>query len=299
MKNQKIKRFIPVFLFLSIPMFITSCYDDFSGGVYQHIETKKHLLNVLKDFAISEKEKDADAHRDLFLSSSSSVNFVLKNNGNPNLVSLSRDQWIGFFTSWDYEYFAEYSDVKFYIEDGIALDSHHFQGVRDGIDDLYGNDIFLYVKTPAGWKIVTLSSTIVAPDDTTDYSVVPIIEESPEQLLFDFEEYYNQQKESEFKSLFLSELTSCFIVDEVFEDTYSDEVHSVNGFFNEVIAGQKIVFSHTKTKIKDQFTGVISSSYKIIDETGQIIEKGKMLSALAGTPNNGWKIAGMVFSVHP
>lgn len=300
MKNQIVKKSIPVFLFLVSGLLITSCSDDFSGEINEQIKTKKELIKVLRDFAVSEKEKDADTHRELFLSGSSSVNFVLKNEGNPNIASLSRDQWIGFFTSWEYEYFAEYSDIKFYIEDGIAIDSHIFQGVRDGANDLYGNDLFLYVKTPSKWKIVALASTVVTPDDTTDYEMVPDIEESAEQLLLNFEKHYNQQNESEFIGLFLNELTSCFTVDEVFEDTYSDDVHSAKGFFNEAVSGRGIVFSDTKTEIKDQFTAVISSSYKIIDETtGHIKEQGKMLSTLAGTPSNGWKIAGMVFSINP
>ena len=49
--------------------------------------------------------------------------------------------------------------------------------------------------------------------------------------------------------------------------------------------------------MKDQFTAILSSSFDIIDSEGKMIQKGELLSIVAGTTGIGWKIAGMVFSV--
>ncbi|MEO0527364.1 MAG: hypothetical protein AAFZ89_09065 [Bacteroidota bacterium] len=278
---------------------LIGCIDNFGGGPRKQKETREALGKILQDFVITEEAKDGANHSQLYVSNGSTVNFVLKSNGNPVITNLTRDQWIGFFTSWDYEYFPVYSDIDFTIKRGMALDSHLFQGFRDGQPDLFGNDIFLYVKTPDGWKIVSLSSTITAPDDTTDYDAIGPLEASPYMVFDHFTRTMEQQDFEAFTGLFINETAPCFRFQKEFDVPYSQDAHTASAFFRETqekTPGGTINFQALKIEIKDQYTAQVSSSYNLKNDYG-IVEKGEILATLAGTPTDGWKITAMLFSI--
>ncbi len=297
--KQKKKLVMSYTLVIALLIFNCGCVNDYLGGGPSKNETKEALNQILVDFAVTEEEKNAEAHGALYLSENAMVNFVLKSNGNPSVASLTRDQWIGFFTSWDYEYFPVYSDINFSIEKGLAADSHLFQGFRDGNEDLFGNDLFVYVNTPEGWKIVSLSSTITAPDDTTDYSDLEI-EASTHTVFENFKTAFDARSETEFTSLFSTPTAPCFRFKKVFSETYDTNAHTAGVFLdqlNGLPSTIKIDFQRLKIEVKDQYTALASATYTI-SKRAKKLEKGRLLTTLVGTPSDGWKISAMLFSIN-
>lgn len=295
------KKFTTIYFAFAIALLIlhTGCVNDYLGSGPSKKETKEELQQLLVDFAVTEEDKNAEGHAALYLSENSTVNFVLKSNGSPAIATLTRDQWIGFFTSWDYDYFPVYSDIEFSIEKGLAADSHLFQGFRDGNEDLFGNDLFVYVHTPEGWKIVSLSSTITAPDDTTDYSDLEI--EASTQVIFqDFKTAFDSRAATDFTSLFSTPTAPCFRFKKVFSETYDANTHTAGVFLeqlNGLPSNIKIDFQRLNIDVKDQYTALASASYTI-SKGAKKLEKGRLLTTLVGTPSEGWKISAMVFSIN-
>ncbi|MGB7395947.1 MAG: hypothetical protein WA913_16290 [Pricia sp.] len=300
MRNRLKSKSQLLFVTLAVCLLSASCIKDYIGGPKAYKEDKKELKDVLQDFAFTEEEKDAEGHAALYLSPFSTTNFVQKNFGSPFAVSLTLDQWIGFFTSWDYEYFPVYSDIKFMIKSGMAIDSHQFQGFRDGEPDLFGHDFFVYIDTPDGWKIVSLTSTVTQPDDTTDYNSVEPVSGNPEAVFGNFEDSFGAVDGDTFQSLFISGTAPCIRFKKSFTAAYSDEVDSATGFFAQLPganSGLEMDFDHIDVRIKDGYVAVASATYTMRDN-GKLVEKGRMMATLAGTPPEGWRITAALFSVY-
>ncbi len=279
-------------------IWLTGCIADYKGGGPSKTETRSELRQLLSEFAVSEEEKNAEAHRALYLSDAATVNFVLKNNGSPNTATLTRDQWIGFFTSWDYEYFPVYSDIEFTIKKGMALDSHLFQGFRDGEEDLFGNDLFMYVNTNEGWKIVSLSATITAPDDPTDYTDLQI-GSNPETLFKELKNAFDSKDQDAFDQSFIAPNAPCFRFKNRFTENFTANAHTAGVFLHQldgIDANAQIDFSNIKLSIKDGYTARASASYTIALGR-RTIEKGNLLATFIGTLEQGWKLSAMVFSI--
>lgn len=261
--------------------------------------TKTKINKILEEFARTEENKDKEGHRALFVSPSSRLNFVFKNNNNPFVVELERDIWIEVFSGWDYDYYPVYSNVEYYIEQGVAIDRHDFQGYKNGEKDIYGTDLFMYVETDKGLKILNISSTIVNPDDQTDYASLSMMNSSPQVALESFEQGINGRDSLLFNSAFTSLNASCFRIGHKLKEAYSDELHSAKAFYKsmpEDIKGVKLELENPEIDIHDQLTAVASSEYSIYKD-GVVLEKGKILATLVATPASGWKISSMALSV--
>lgn len=304
MKSQFTMKKATVFLLALIASaFFFSCeFIDFDGenpAPNPNPATKDKIDHILEEFTISEEEKDGETHRKLFLSASSQVNFVLKNYGNPYLAPLTRDQWIGFFSSWDYDYYPVYTDHHCYIENGVAINRHFFQGYKNETEDIYGTDLFMFVDTQEGWKILNLSATVVNPDDHTDYPAISLGNTMPSDALDSFEKGFNEKDFPSFESAFTSSNASCFRIKNKLKEAYSDDEHSALAFYESIpanISGLNIQLDQEDISVHDQMTAVASSTYTI-RKGHLVLEQGKMLATLVATPDMGWKISAIVFSI--
>lgn len=294
--------FITCFVFFLIST--TSCSLIFDEDFGRHKGNgNKNLKNevdaLMEEFASTEENKDAEGHRKLFLSGSSRLNFLLKNYGSPYLVSLSREEWIGFFTSWDYDYYPVYSDIEYYFGNAMAVDKHLFQGFKNNDPDISGVDLFMYIKTPDGLKLVNVSSIILNPDDQFDYESLDPIATSPEVALSSFIEGTNNKDQGKFESAFHSNAVPCFRFKNTFNEEYDDSKHSSSAFFNtipEELNGLKINLSHLRVDISDKWAAVAKSDYSI-KSGGKVVETGEMLATIVATREGGWKITGLMLSV--
>ena len=296
---SKNKNHYVVFLFFISSLLMSCDYLPGGGGGDHHdLIVKKEILAIQEEFIKSETNKDADAHRLLFISEASPVDFAFKNYGEPYIANLNREIWIQVFTGWDYEYYPEYFETEFFIEKGMAIDSHQFQGYKNEVSDLHGNDLFMYIETEAGWKLLGLTSTIINPDDITDYSTLDLVSANPNEVLTKFKTGFNEANSSVFETAFTSATTPCLRFNNKFKGAYSESSHTAATFFSdltEVSDAIKIDFNNVSIEIKDQLTAVVSASYEINGE--EFNEKGKMLAMLAATPDLGWKITAMAFSI--
>ncbi len=257
---------------------------------------KKEVSKEIAAFRQSEEEKNAETHRALYLSDQSALNLVLKQYGNPFIVSLPRDQWIGFFTSWDYAYYPVYTNQVFYVGNGMTINHHPFQGYKNEKPDIYGEDLFTYVQTANGWKLVNVTATIVNPDDTTNYKSKVWVSQNPAQVLVDVEKGVTTANWKLFSAAFLQEGVPCFQFTDVFTEPYETGKHSAKSFFDLLTSGNREMnLRHTKVTIHDQLTAHASADY-VIHVQGKVETKGEMLATLAATPNAGWKITSMMYS---
>lgn len=303
MKSQMHMKKSVLFLFsLLVSTYFSSCelvdFEKGAGHPKKSGSTITKINKVMEEFVTTEGNKDQEGHRALYVSPSSKLNFVFKNYNNPFLVELERDVWIHVFSSWDYEYYPVYSNTKFYIEQGVVIDRHDFQGYRDGVKDIFGNDLFMYLETEEGWKILNISSTIVNPDDETDYSG-SIISTSPSTALEAFQTGFNERDSALFKSAFTNVNASCVRFRDKFLEDYSNELHSSQAFYSslpEGMDGLKLELTRLKIDTHDQLTAVATSEYNITKD-GYPIEKGKVLATLIATPEQGWKISSMALSI--
>lgn len=289
------KIILPIFC-ASLYLFSACEYLDYpsSPGPDYTRSAKQEINDQLDIFIESETNKDGDAHRQLFLSESSPINFVLKNYGNPFVFSLQRDSWIGFFLSWDYAYYPVYSEQSFFIEKGVAIEKNRFLGFKNEAEDIYGTDQFMFVKTSDDWKILDLSSVIINPDDTVDYQSLKLVNSSPDSIMHVFQTALKEGYQEDFLSSFISDSSPCVMINETFSGTFDNEAHTATAFYD-TIDKEQFDFGAVEITIHDDLLAVAEQTY-VVKLNGEIVDHGKILASLTGSPGQEWKISALVFT---
>jgi hypothetical protein len=266
--------------------------DEMNGTATLH-STEDTLMLVLNEFARTEMTKDGDGHRLLFVSPNCKMNFALMDANPPVIASLDIEKWIGVFSSWPYNYQVEYSGFEFETKNGIAFDSHHFQGYKDGKENVHGTDLFTFIRTSSGWKILNVSSTIFS--DTSHYVQLPSKSTTPKIVLTSLVKAVNERDQEKFLSSFLDTSTPCLRVRGSFDETYNQDLHGATGFFNSLQPDSNLSLEKLDITVKDGAVAFCSSRYSVGDGKKKI-QGGEMLATLVFTPENGWKITALSFS---
>jgi hypothetical protein len=257
------------------------------------------LKALLYRFSATEMAKDATHHRELFAPPLGKMNFILMNHGTPSVASLGVEEWIRVFTTWAYDYCVDYSEIEFETGNGVAVDSHHFQGYKNGVKDIHGTDLFMFIRTVTGWKIISVSSSIFNPGDSVDYSIAKSVPDSPEMFLQSVVDAINQHDKEKFVSGFLNSSTPCLRFARLFTGEYNAGTHGADDLFNSFAVNEpdcKLILTNIKLAVKDHYLALGSSEYFIKDGY-ETVEVGKVVVTMVLTPSDGWKISGMVLSI--
>ena len=256
------------------------------------------LRALVDGFRETLANKNGAAHATLFLSPSSQLNLPQKNYGDPVFLNLSLATWISAFTGWDFDYYTEYTNDVFTIKNGVAIETVDFEGFQDNVRVRYGMDQFMHINTSEGWKILNISSTIVNADDETDYSLLPAIINTPNDIFDTLSLGLNERNTDTFGDAFLTAGAACLSINNQFDGEYDSSLHSANAYyqsFETLGSNVQIGFANLSFEINDQLTAVATGDYSIT-QGDSVLEQGELLGNMVATPTIGWKISSLVFT---
>lgn len=258
---------------------------------------EQKIKNVYETFERTVSQKNVNGHLALFLSPITKVNISLKSNGNPENNLINATTWTRYFSRPE-TYQVDISETKINVHDNVAFSEARFDLLRNTGYTGFGIDLFMYVKTPQGWKYVVLNNTYQDNTDTTDYDNFNI-DSNPIDLLLNMANHFNSKNDVAFKSIFLNPRMPCFMFENEFSDTFDVAKHTAKGFSDNFLSDAlnlKISISNNETKIIDHYMAKSTSDVVIMQDDRVYIE-GKIHTTYLGDTTNGWKISAMVISI--
>ena len=285
------RRFAPLLL-----CFLMQCgkHDQPESAVLD--STRKELFKALEEFATTEKNKDAEGHKRLFLSGHSTVNFLLANNGKLSIASPTVDQWIGIFTGWPYDYFVKYQDYKFYLAQSVAIERHRFYGYKNNEPQINGEDVFTLVQSEGGWKVANVSSIVFNANDTSDYELDTPLHEDPKIALKKLQLSVNTGDTAMLNDIFTATASPLLIW-----DAKKNAITDCRALLMERLAEKKSMhlnpdFVSVQVTVYDKYLAVATLPC-VFDGFDDSARKGTLLVTLIFSPgDNAWKISSAALS---
>lgn len=288
-----VKFFAGIALFVSTQF--VSCLRQDADSPKPHTERdKKEIQQIIEVFRTTLKTKDTTLHKSLYVSSLSPINFNLKNQGNPFIFSLITSSWGDFYATIP-DYYADYSTPTITVQNGVGISNHHFESYKSGVVDHRGNDMFMYIKTALGFKILSINSTLVAGTDLTDYSSL-YVSGNPKDPFNVFTNALNTRDYMAYAKAFLNEAVPCFAFKKQLNSVYSDAEHNSKAFFEALPIGATITITDLKTTVRDQLTAEAVAEF-YINRNGKVLERGTLMATVIATKDMPWKISTLVFSL--
>lgn len=209
------------------------------------------------------------------------VHFVLNglqfeqyNLGNPNLHEL------------------RISNTEFFIYNGFAVSWADYDEYENSNPIGKGVDLFYYIKTAEGWKLATTNNTYILTGDNTDYEATQPMTTIPISKVQEMVNAFNEEDKDTFLSAFATKAPFIVLSGALGED-YSNDIHTASAFIDCALNDAndfKLSISNETIEIQDQFLAKVEADYSLSVESG-VIESGKMVLTLIGTPQGGWKIS--------
>lgn len=259
---------------------------------------KADLEELYGKFEKYVKEKNKEAFLKLFVHEFGRLNIVSKKKGVPKMFLNTATTWANSFTRNELPYRVDISDTEYEWSNNVAISVAHFDNVSNNVKNGFGKDVFMYVKTSLGWKLLLTNNTYIALDDDFDYSKLQI--EAPLKSALDsMLSTFNRRDADGFVNTFASSLMPCFSFSEVFSEAYSTTNHVVKAFSDSLLDKKyalTLELEGTEALVNDDYLGKSISGFTMKYD-GQDYLKGKMFATYVATPNRGWKISALVFSI--
>jgi hypothetical protein len=255
------------------------------------------LKTVYLDFESTVADKKAAEHLALYLNDDVNVNILVKSNESFSFLERDAYRWSRSFSRpWPYR--VDISETEFELYGNTALSIARFDEVERDVTNGYGIDLFLYTKTTNGWKYSTLNNTYNDLNDNFDYSTLPL-DSTPLDRLKDIQLMLNQDDSTGFKELFSNANAPCFIInnplntDESLEYTVSD---FIDIYFSKNY-NLSLEIDNSEFEFFDDFLAKSVSNFSLKSDN-ETFATGKAVATYIATPNAGWKLSALVFSVN-
>lgn len=129
--------------------------------------TAKAINKVYSDFELAVKDKNTALLKSTFLSEKTQLNAYIRTPSGLRLNIFPLKVWTDFLGKITDPYHIEISNIEIESSDNIAYSVADFTEFYLGDSISAGKDLFVYINTSSGWKIVSLSNTAtVFPKDS-------------------------------------------------------------------------------------------------------------------------------------
>ncbi|MBV6645863.1 MAG: T9SS type A sorting domain-containing protein [Cyclobacteriaceae bacterium] len=272
---------------------LLSTYTTWSNN----LQDSSDVAEVYLAFEETVADKQTTEHLNLYLSSSTRVNISLKSNGNPTNNLIDAATWTTFFNSPGV-YQLDISNTVIEVYGNIAFSEARFDLLRDSGYTGFGIDLFVYVKTPEGWKFALLNNTYQDITDSTDYTLNQI-DSDPTEVLDNMVAQYNNDNKGSFINSFVDNSMPCYMFQGTFNDEVGSSTHTASAFADSLLGRSyetTMLLENTTYEIVDDYMAKSISDIKIVQEDSTYID-GKAFATYIGTRSFGWRISGLIISV--
>lgn len=243
--------------------------------------------------------KDANAHLDLYVYNQAPVYIVRKNPTGPSTLGMWNVQNFAISFSTDPDALElQISDEHFFIRGNMAITDAAFDEVVNGNQTSSGRDMFGYIRTSAGWKLLYLHNTVVMANDPNDYSTPIPLSNTVEQVLDSLQSRFNR-KATSIGHLFLNSNNLVLSFSDTLSSDFKYSENQLGDYLSDFVHTpdqQTLTFSNTEIIYVDDYLATVFCDYEITTQ-GQVTETGKTWLNFFGTVANGWRITSWINDV--
>lgn len=271
----------------------------FQTLVYAQNPDSVSIDSIYNLFEYTVAFKDANAHLDLYAYNQAPVYIVRKNPTGPTTLGLWNAQNFAISFSADPDALElQISDEHFFIRGNMAITDAAFDEVVNGNLTASGRDMFGYIRTSSGWKLLYLHNTVVMANDPTDYSTPIPLNNTVDQVLDSLQNRFNR-KATSIGHLFLNSNNLVLSFSDTLSSNFKYNQNQLSDYLSDFVNkpdDQNLTFSNTEIIYVDDYLATAFCDYQITTQ-GQITETGKTWLNLFGNMDNGWRITSWINDV--
>jgi hypothetical protein len=269
-------------------------------GYAQAQTDSAEIYQVYADFESTVKNNESQQLIQLFATPQAPVYIVKKNPTGPTIWGLWGAQQFANSQSGTNNQELQISDIKLHADDNFAITDAHFDEILGTNPSAYGRDLFGYIRTLDGWKLLFLHNTVVLVNDNTDYSTAFDLPSTTDELMTEFTTRFNQQSAS-FGDLFLRMDNQVLVFNDTLPASYHYSENELRDFLLDMLDNPKprtIAFENLETYVVDDYLATVFADYSI-EENGVEVERGRSYITMLGTINEGWQVSSWVRDLDP
>lgn len=274
--------------FLLVALLSTYCRGQLTDSVA--------LDSIYTRFESTIQNKTPNAHLNLYAYPQAPVFIIKKNPSGPSTLGTFTAQ--NFVNGWANDpnpYELNISDKHYHIRGNMAISDARFDEYINGSLSGFGRDMFGYINTHEGWKLLYLHNTVVFKNDTTNYSQPVPLKNSVQLVLMTFESRFNS-KSSSIGSLFMNTNCLVFSFKNQLDSNFKYNKNQLSDYLPDFVANtdtQRIIFNNTEIIHVDHYLATAFSDYQIITN-GKTTETGTSWFNFMGNIQDGWKITSWI-----
>jgi hypothetical protein len=261
------------------------------------METISHLhANTFTDYI---RDNDADSLEDLYLYRNLPLRITRKTQQGPYTSTDNISLWMGSTVARIPDYEIIVGEPFVWVDSGIGLSVAEFDELRGENHLAYGTELFSYVNTSDGWKIVALTAVRTTASDPTDYSQARTLRNDIETIFNDLAVNIADQNRGRFLVPFVAQSDPFVIVDGMMETEFTVSEDSPPAFFDHYIAeasAPQLLTEHVEVQIFDHYVAYAVADYVLMDGDAVVL-RGRWLSTFYATANYGWQITSTLLTM--
>lgn len=268
---------------------------NFSIAVAQIPDTTQ-IKQVYQQWESTVLNKQVSQHLGLYLYPQAPVYIIKKSPAGANvLATINVTNFTNSF-SQPTPYQLAISGIQVVKDSSFAITDARFDEYYNNNHEGFGRDMFGYIKTNAGWKLLFLHNTFVDITDTTDYSVHIALSNSVEDVLDGFTTYFNGKNGIGLTSLFVSNQNPVISFTDILDSNFQivgNRVLELSQLIHNSVQDRILQLSNISIHYVDQYFASVFCDYEITDNT-QLLESGRAWFSLMGDVSNGWRLTSFV-----
>lgn len=261
------------------------------GGSEDKLDTQLVTELYQHSFTQTIRDGDAESLRGLFLTQQLPLHVIHKSRRGPLVTSNGLSGWLNLVASNpNYEILVDEPEVI--LVNNAAVTIAQFDEQSNSLSMSTGTDVFLHIKTEAGWQIATMNVTLLGSRDHNDYSVAHEFENDIETVITSISDAINDGDPDTFLRNFVDKSVYYLVVDDLQDSEFDPSEHTVAIFSDKLTLEHdtwQVDFGEPSITIYDQYLGVVQMDY-IYTEGDEVVETGQQIWTLVATARDGWQI---------
>lgn len=241
------------------------------------------LADLYDAFSSTVRRYDGDAHLPLYVHPHAPVHVIIESAGVP-VITGARDatEWVEVFTSGPNN--LTISNIDWEIHGGIASSVADYRGHGTGLD------LFGYVRTTEGWKLLLLHAT---GDPIFGNANLP---NTIDDVLSSLNTTVTAANRDAFIDRFALTSSPFLTLESNLSEDYSFNKHTVEGYLRMLdgdASSLTIELSNEDIRVEDAYTARVWADYQI-SRDNTLLESGRALIFMFATGTKGWQVSAFV-----
>lgn len=254
------------------------------------------ILQVYETWEETVLNKQATDHLQLYLYNQAPVYIIKKNEDGPSFWGAYNASQFANSFSQPGDFQLDISDIHVIADDNFAITNAHFDEYINNDFTAFGRDMFGYIRTSEGWKLLFLHNTVVLENDENDYTEPFELSNTVEQELEDFQRHFNNRNGDSIKQMFVSQNNQAISFTGEIDANHQYFEHRITSFaidITQLEEGVEINFQNIEIHYIDHYLASVFCDYSI-NSNGETIEEGRAWMSMLGEMQNGWRLSSFI-----